>query len=286
MTEKMAGTLKLLGTAGLLAALIYAGLCALLYLGQRKMIYFPMCASEDSLRDQAAAEGLLPWHVGGRHAGWQTTNIQARACLLMLHGNAGYAAHRISYFRELLRLTGEFQVFLLEYPGYGARPGEPTEASLVGAAREAMQSLPPDKPVYLMGESLGSGVAVAIWPEFQPQVRGVILVVPFSSLREAARHHYPWLPTSLILRDRFEVETVLRGRDMGPLFVALAGRDEVVPMALGKKLFEAYGGRKQIWIAPEAGHNDLGHPDAAWWGNVLTFLGSNPPPARPADGKK
>ena len=181
---------------GILTVLI--GLTVTLYLVQRQFIYFPTRQNLPQAEREATQRGLEPWLHEGQFIGWQAPypDGNATGSILVLHGNAGEAIHR-TYFRDLFQssaLDARFDVYLLEYPGFGPRPGAPSEASLLQAADEAITQLQRDshKPILLVGESLGTVVA-AIAGSRQPEaVRGMLLVTPFPKLALLAQQHYPW----------------------------------------------------------------------------------------------
>jgi pimeloyl-ACP methyl ester carboxylesterase len=199
--------------------------------------------------------------------------VQAtRARVLVLHGNAGSALGR-AYYVAALAPHG-LDVVLLEYPGYGARPGSPSLATLTAAAVEAVDALAAEgAPVWLVGESLGSGVAAragALRPE---TVGGLLLVTPFADLAAVARAHYPFVPTAL-LRDRFTPEADLAGFRR-PVVVLVAGRDEVVSAEQGRRLHAALPGPKLLLEQPAARHNSLDlAPESPLWREAVAFLAS------------
>ena len=147
-------------------------------------------------------------------------------------------------------------VFILEYPGYGARPGTPSEKSLVAAAIKAIDLVGPE--VILLGESLGTGVACAAASQRPQSVRGLLLVTPFDSLIAVAKKHYPWAPVSFILRDRYESSRALQ-KCRAPLAVIVADEDAVTPVDSAIRLFTAYPGPKKLWRVPGSGHNEVLH---------------------------
>lgn len=247
---------------------------------QRQMIYFPSQAAEADQLQEAAGLGLQAWrNESGALVGWipVTQRDEARR-MVVFHGNAGYALHR-AYFVEGLRDLG-WDLYLFEYPGYGARPGTPSEEYIKTAATEALESLLKNgaQPVYLVGESLGSGVATYLAGNFPRQIEGLLLITPFTTLSEVATHHYPWLPVRTLLEERYDSVSAL-SEYRGPVAFLLAGRDEVVPVSLGQKLHDGYGGAKWLRVEPTAGHNSLPYyPGASWWAEVSDFLSSSPAP--------
>jgi pimeloyl-ACP methyl ester carboxylesterase len=276
-----------------LAALLllpYLVLMGLLAGCQRHLIYFPQTATETAQRTRAAATGLAPWvDAEGRTIGWRGTVPPGRtrpaARLLVVHGNAGSAVNR-GYFVQGFESVGDgtgWEVSILEYPGFGARPGKPDETTLMDAAREAVLQLQreDERPIHVLGESLGSGVACGLAAAFPDVVRGLVLITPFTRLPDVGAHHYPWLPVRLIMRDRYDNVAALQ-RYRGPVAIVVAGRDEVVPAELGRRLLDAYTGPKRLWEQPAAGHNSLNYrPDAPWWKEVSEFIIQTKPAADP-----
>lgn len=243
---------------------------------QQKLIYFPTRANETGLLQQAAAMGLAPWRdEAGRLIGWRTEDADAVGPrLVVFHGNAGHALQRAYYARGFQSADSTWRVYLFEYPGYGARDGEPGEDAIKQAATAAIRGLlaERDEAVWLVGESLGSGVAAWLAGEVPDRIGGILLVTPFTSLADVAAHHYPWLPVQALLRERFEVPGPL-SRFRGPVAFLLAGRDEVVPVALGRAVHDGYAGPKWLRVEPDAGHNTLDmRPEAAWWREVSALL--------------
>lgn len=107
----------------LVVAGIYIGIGAIVYVSQRRMMYFPTHGTPTSR--------LSPWFVGGAIFGYARENEAPARVWLMLHGNGGQAAHR-DYI--LSCVPDADAVFVLEYPGYGVRPGAPSRHSIDDAA--------------------------------------------------------------------------------------------------------------------------------------------------------
>ncbi len=191
--------------------------------------------------------------------------------------------HRSYYVNGFCRNpegTAAWELFLFEYPGYGARPGSPSEVSIMTAAREAIAELLQDdsRPVFLLGESLGSSFAAAIAAEYPQSIAGLVLVTPLTRMADVAASHYRFLPVRWMLREHHDVQAHLT-KFPGPVAFLVAGRDEVITNNLGEKLYKQYQGNKKLWIQPDAGHNTLDfNPEAPWWQEVEYFL-QNPPVA-------
>ena len=235
----------------------YAVICLVLFFRQDGMIFFPQRGTAESLDRLAAAERFEPWlDQRGERIGWRSLDGDSHDAVVVFHGNAGHALHR-TFYRDALRAGGDrARVFLLEYPGYGARDGRPSERSLTDAGRQAVVELAaqPGLRVRVIGESLGSGVACSVAAQVPEKISGVILITPFNSLIGAASFHYPWLPVRVFLRTRFASDQHL-AKFEGPVAFILAEQDSVIPAKLGERLFENYHGRKQLWRSAGE-HND------------------------------
>jgi pimeloyl-ACP methyl ester carboxylesterase len=267
-----------LRAAGLLKALawglgLYAGLCLVAFLAQRRMMYFPEKEPEAEAARRALRAGVVPWQDGqGRLLGWRRAVRGGGPRVLVLHGNAGDALGRVDYL-PVLEAAG-FEAVLLEYPGYGPREGEPSEAALAADARMALGRLKVESPapVVLLGESLGSGVAVQVAAVEPSSVAGLLLAVPFARMDEVAARHYPWLPLKLLLRDRWNSLDAIRGY-RGPVALLVAGRDEVVGAEQGHRLARGCPGPVRVWEVPGATHNGLPRaPGRPPWSEALAFL--------------
>jgi pimeloyl-ACP methyl ester carboxylesterase len=261
----------------LLGAVLVWGLVVLLaWFLQERFLYFPWRLSDEEAFAAAAAQGLAPWPGAGEDLRGYLADPpggQARGTVLVFHGNAGHALHRVHYARALLPLG--WRVVLLEYPGYGPRPGRPGEERLVADAvaslREARERW--GEPVVVMGESLGAGVAAAVAGQLPSLVSGVALITPWDSLTHLAQKLYPLLPIRLLLRDRYDSTGNMRTYP-GPVGVVVAEHDEIVPASHTQRLFSSLPGRRKLWVMRGVGHNDWpDSPGRGWWAEVLEFLG-------------
>jgi pimeloyl-ACP methyl ester carboxylesterase len=166
-------------------------------------------------------------------------------------------------------------LILAEYPGYGACPGTPTEATILQAAdhllREALRRWSA-APVTVVGESLGSGVGCRL--AAREGVARLALISPFSSASDVASYHYSFLPVRALMRDRFDSVQAVRGVRV-PLHIVHSTCDTVIPDALARRLFRAYPYEvKAFTELPGFGHNDLARAvvDSAVAAQVRDFL--------------
>jgi pimeloyl-ACP methyl ester carboxylesterase len=259
--------------AGLL--LVFIGGLFMFATLQRQLIYFPELAPEAALVDTASRIGMQEWrNAQGQLIGWRTpSSPEGARRVVVFHGNAGHALYRQYYTAGFLAQGTDWQVYLFEYPGYGARPGAPSETDIKATATEALEEMlaHDSMPLYLVGESLGSGVATFLAGNFREQIDGVLLVTPFTSLSDVAGKHYGMLPVRALLSERYESVQAL-SLYHGPVAFLIAADDEIVPADLGRRLYDSYSGPKWLHEQSGAGHNTLDfEPSAQWWRELTRF---------------
>jgi len=243
-------SLLLLGLVG------YLGLAALLYVAQRALMYFPetartppaaagLPAAEEIVLDTADGEKLIAWHVPPRGS---------KPLVIYFHGNGGSLRLRGGRFRALV--SDGTGLLALSYRGYGGSSGRPSEAGLLNDARAAYDfaaARHPAERIVLWGESLGTGVAVALAAE-RPVGR-VILESPFTSAVDVAAKVYFFVPVRLLMKDQFRSDERI-GAVTAPVLVLHGERDNVVPIAFGERLFGMIRAPKKFIRLPRAAHND------------------------------
>ncbi|NCA73189.1 MAG: alpha/beta hydrolase [Sphingobacteriia bacterium] len=187
--------------------------------------------------------------------GWFIDHPAATHTLLFFHGNAGNISHRGDSIAILQRLG--LSVLIIDYRGYGRSGGRPSEAGLYLDAQAAWDHLIDDRRIaperiILFGRSLGAGVAADLAARVRPA--GVILEAGFSSARDMARHLYPVLHHVLLMRYDFDAAARL-GQVRAPVLILHSQGDEIVPDALGRRLFAAASEPKRF-VTLRGGHND------------------------------
>lgn len=247
----------LTSAAAVLAAL--GGMLGLLWLLQRRLLYFPggppppvarvlPGAREVQLR---TADGLdlAAWFLP---AGGPTLDVT----VLVANGNAGNRADRAELARRLA--AAGLAVLLFDYRGYGGNAGRPTERGLaldVRAARACLVEdlgVPAGRLLYL-GESLGTAVVMELASEYPPA--GLVLRSPFVSLTAVARRHYPVLPVRTLLRDRYPLLDHV-SRVHTPVAVVYGTADEIVPAEQSRAVAAAAPAPAGAQEVPGAHHND------------------------------
>jgi len=231
------------------------------------LVYFPARSilRTPAERGLAFADVTFEAEDGERlHGWWVPAPAQPIGHVLFCHGNAGNVGDRVPH-AELLSAAG-FDVLVFDYRGYGRSSGRPSEQGTYRDARAARGALLGQTGVDVtrivyVGESLGGAVALALALEQPPM--GLILQSCFTSIRDLARLHYPFVPRALV-PDAYPCLRLIRRLD-APLLVLHGGRDDIVPPAHGEALFQAAPARKRIQVVPHAGHNDLVTLEGARW---------------------
>jgi pimeloyl-ACP methyl ester carboxylesterase len=225
----------------------------------------------------AKGEGLERWKdLCGKTIGWKRASpVQpAKGQILVTHGNAG-CAFQCGHYSDAIQAVAPFDVYILEYPGYADRPGAPSERTLYQAADEGFQLLATNGSVYVVGESLGNGVAAYLAGKHPDKVAGVALLAPYNRLAAVAQAHMPIFPVRLLLVDRFPAEVYLRNYH-GPVAVLVGGQDEVIPQKFGRRLYDAYSGPKRLWQFPAADHGTVMLQPPEIWSQIVAFWRTDP----------
>jgi len=238
---------------------------------QRRLIYFPTKLSVNVAEQVAAQIGFTPWrNAAGEIIGWKmAADGAAIGSVLVAHGNAGSALDR-DYFARPIHDALPVDVYILEYPGYGARSGSPSLTSFLAAGEQALALLPNDLHIYLVSESLGAGVVAHLAKAQPARIKGLALFAPYDDLGSVGQASLPFLPVKLVMRDRFQPARWLENY-RGPVKVVLAGADEVIPTKFGQQLHASYQGPKSLHLIPNARHNEVAEQPPEWWAQVVQF---------------
>ena len=173
--------------------------------------------------------------------------------LLIFHGNAGNLSNRIYKLNELDKL--DLNILLISWRGFSGNKGSPSEKNLYQDARAAVKWLNEKKvknnQIVLYGESLGTGVAVDIAKN--SDFNSVILESPFTSIENSAKIYYPYLPVKLLLKDRFDSINKIEMINI-PILIMHGEKDDVVPIFMGKELFDKANNPKHSYFTPDDDH--------------------------------
>jgi fermentation-respiration switch protein FrsA (DUF1100 family) len=227
---------------------------------QRRLIYLPSNAiPEVELVLPGAEDVTFTTDDGLALDGWflASAGDSGTATVIVFNGNGGNRGGRAVLARALA--TEGYGVLLFDYRGYGTNPGTPSESGLLADGRAAVTyvesrvDVDSDRLVYF-GESLGAAVAIATARSRAPAA--LVLRSPFTSLRDAASVHFPFLPTDLLLVDRYPNESIIGDVEV-PVLVVAGSADRTVPPDQSQRLFDAAREPKRLFILDGADHNDV-----------------------------
>lgn len=246
-------------SAARVVVISYAIVTASCAVNQRFLLYHPDPTVPDPARFGVAEmqSVRIPAGKGMNLLGWwRPPPDDASPVIALFHGNAGHLGYRANKAR--LFMDAGYGVLLVSWRYNAGAGGEPGEEALVGDGRAAMsfletQGIAPGRTV-VYGESLGSGVAVALAAE--RDLAGIVLESPFSSVAEVAQYHFWYLPARWLVLDEFDSVTRIR-RVQEPLLLVHGADDTLIPVRFARELYDAAPGPKEVRILPGAGHNDL-----------------------------
>ena len=243
-----------------LAVLGYTGILTWFYFHQDDLLY-----PADRGDTLPAAKGLadfvsvhIPTPDGETLAGWWKTPPEGGGVVLYLHGQTGSLGTQdyiVTRSRDMA--ASGMGVLAIDYRGYGGSTGHPSEAGLITDARAAydfIQRTAPGARIAIFGTSLGTGVAVALAADVEES--GVLLDSPFTSALHIAEMRYPWLPSSILMRDHWTSDSRI-ARINAPLLLVHCDADRTVPLAEGARLFSQALDPKTMIVLPGCGHIEI-----------------------------
>lgn len=232
---------------GIFVAIVYVGLCAVLFFAQRSLLYYPQP------RPQGEMSATLPLSVDGAELVISVRPHDGPDAIVYFGGNGEDVTFNLPSFSEAFP---DHSLYLMNYRGYGGSSGSPTEAALSQDALKLFDYVHARHPsVIVMGRSLGSGVAIRLVS--QRPATGLVLITPYSSIAELGARQFPMFPVKWLIRDRYESWRYAPLIEVPTLFV-VAEHDEIIPRASTDDLFAHFrAGIATVRIIPEVGHNTV-----------------------------
>ena len=211
---------------------------------------------------QGAEEVWFRTADGLKLHGWffRSSSGPAAATVVYAHGNGGNVSY-CDWVGTSLAARG-FDVLLIDYRGYGRSEGEPAgERGLYADADAAYDFVTrergvPAGRVVLYGQSLGTAAAADV--AARRECGALVLESGLSSAGDMAGAIMPWLPRFVRGLTKNKLDTVSKLPRVGcPVLVVHGGRDQIIPVEQGRRLFDAAPEPKRLMIIDGAGHNDL-----------------------------
>lgn len=253
----MLSTVQLLIRTLKLLLIVYVALCLFLYFFQEKFIFFPKKLPRDfrfSFREPFK-ELSIKTKTGHSVNGLLFTAENTKGLIFYLHGNAGAADTWGSVAKTYTDL--QYDVFILDYPGYGKSEGSiKSELQLfqsVQAAYDTLQRNYTEKKMIVLGYSIGTGLAAKLAAENNPEM--LILQAPYYNLSDIMRRAYPLIPTFL-LRYKLKTNEYVRQCSM-PVVIFHGDEDEVIYVGSSLKLKKEMKASDTLIILKKQGHNGM-----------------------------
>ncbi len=239
------------------ALVVFSGITVAMYLGQRRLMYFPetfrmppaaagLPQAQEVTLDTADGERIIAWHIPPR---------ETKPIVIYFHGNGGSLRIRVERFRAII--ADGAGLLAVSYRGYGGSTGAPTENGLLADAETAYafaRAHYTPEHIVLWGESLGSGVAIAL--ATKRSVARLVLESPFTSAADIGASVYWFLPVRLLMKDQFRSDLRI-SQVRAPVLILHGTNDAVVPLAFGERLFALANEPKRFERIPGGGHVDL-----------------------------
>ncbi len=240
-------------------ALFYIAAMIAIYFAQTLFIYAPQMPTRDLVSSpndiglQYENLYLTTEDNENIHAWYIPVKAPSSKTVLFLHGNAGNISHRLETIKIYNSLGFNFLIF--DYRGFGTSTGKPSEQGTYLDADAAWKYLKEKKAlsaqdIIIVGRSLGGGVAAELAKKVQPAM--LVLESTFYSMPEVSAKHYPFMPTNLIVKHRYETNTKLKDIHC-PIVIAHSKDDEVIPFEHSKRNFAA-ANEPKIFIELHGGH--------------------------------
>jgi fermentation-respiration switch protein FrsA (DUF1100 family) len=219
--------------------IFYFIIIIVVYIFQRNLLYHP---SENNYSGDELTVNIKKVKIKTKDsiellAWYHNKNINHYKTILFLHGNAGSLEnriHKINYFKDM-----NVNFLIISWRGFSGNEGKPNETGLYEDARSAIDWLKKkgveEQNIIIYGESLGTGVAVEIAQN--KNFAGIILESPFTSMVDAGKDKYPFLPVKILLKDKYESYKKIKNINI-PILIMHGKADKIVPFSMGKKLYE------------------------------------------------
>jgi fermentation-respiration switch protein FrsA (DUF1100 family) len=238
-----------------LIILVYLFVIIFLFFYQRSLLYHP---NENNYSGNNLSAEIQKVKIKTSDnlelLGWfHEKDLEKFKTIIFFHGNAGTLENRIYKLNRLKDLDVNF--LIIAWRGFSGNQGQPTENNLYEDARSTVRWIKnfgvKDENIVLYGESLGTGIATEIAQN--NNFAGVILETPFTSMADAAKKFYPYIPVKLLLRDKYENIKKIKNIK-SPILVMHGEADQIVPFEMGQKIFQEANNPKYSYFTKNDDH--------------------------------
>ncbi len=234
---------------------VYLSVLILIFIFQRSLMYLPLenNYSKDKLEVEVEKVKIVTSDNISLLGWFHKKDLNKFKTIVYFHGNAGNLKnriHKLNHFKDM-----DVNFLIIAWRGFSGNKGKPNEENLyidgLSAVNWVVNQNVKEEDIILYGESLGTGIATEIAQ--QKNYAGVILETPFTSMVAAAKNFYPYLPVSLLLKDRYENDKKIKNINI-PLLVMHGEKDEIVPFKMGKKIYDLANEPKYYYFTKHDNH--------------------------------
>lgn len=263
--------MKMMTNTFIVLAAFYLAICAILYLMQERLLFFPPSPVEEIYAAVKTNEISFA-NTDEKIHGWKiSVNPQATKTILYFGGNA----EDVVYFNFEAEKFNAHQAIAVNHPGYGRSSGIPSQQGLYKNSLEVYDyvvnryRLNPEN-IIIIGRSLGSSVATYL--ASQRKSAGLILITPFDSIKNIAANQYKMFPVKLMLKHGFPTIDYI-AKVKVPILMMAAEQDEIIADTNLENLNKATGNNSRVIRYPGVGHNTI-QSHHEYYGEINRFIES------------
>ena len=218
---------------------VYISVLILLFIFQRSLMYHPLenNYSGDKLEVEVEKVKIVTTDNLSLLGWFHKKDLKKFKTIVYFHGNAGNLEnriHKLNHFKDM-----DVNFLIISWRGFSGNKGKPSEKGLYIDANSTILWLKNlgllEKDIILYGESLGTGIATELAQT--NNYAGLVLETPFTSMVKAAKNFYPYIPVSLLLKDKYDNQKKIKNIKI-PVLVMHGEADQIVPFRMGKKIYE------------------------------------------------
>ena len=235
--------------------IIYVSVIILVFIFQRNLMYHPnennyfgdkLNVSVEKVKIKTTDNlNLLGW--------FHKKNLKKFKTIIYFHGNAGTLEnriHKLNHFKDM-----DVNFLIIAWRGFSGNEGKPSENGLymdgLSAINWIIDQGVKEEDIILYGESLGTGIATELAQH--KNFAGVILETPFTSMINAAKEFYPYIPVNFLLKDRYENYKKINNINI-PILIMHGEQDTIVPFKMGKKMYQLANEPKYFYFTKHDDH--------------------------------
>ena len=234
---------------------IYSCLLVILFIFQRNLMYHPQENNYFGDKLEVEIEKVNITTIDNINLlGWfHKKDLNKFKTIIYFHGNAGTLDNRIHKLNHFKNMKVNF--LIIAWRGFSGNQGSPSEKGLYIDGQSAVNWILKqgvlEENIILYGESLGTGIATEIAQH--KSFAGIILETPFTSMINAAKEFYPYIPVNLLLKDKYENFKKIKNIN-SPILIMHGEKDTIVPFSMGEKMYQLANEPKYFYFTKHDDH--------------------------------